>query len=84
MSNERENPYDAEHDPKHLKRDSESQTMLGIFVTVLSVPVLIGTFWAENTRQVVVNIAAGVVLMLIGIGVTTWGRVTARRAREEP
>ena len=83
MSDAKENPYDAEHDPKHLRRDAESQTMLGIFVTVLSVPVMIGTFWAESLRQIVVNLAAGVILMAIGIAVVAWGRVTARRAREQ-
>jgi len=82
VTEKKENLYDAEHDPQHLKRDGETQTVLGIFITVLSVPVVIGTFWAENVRQVVVNLAAGFVLMGIGIGIVAWGRATAKRAKQ--
>ena len=82
MNEAEKNPYDAENDPHHLKRDAETQTMLGLFITVLSFPVIIGTFWAENFRQTVVNLMAGFVLMAIGIGVFAWGRRTAKRAKQ--
>ncbi len=81
MSEKKENPYDAEHDPHHFKRDAETQTVLGIFITILSIPVLVGTAWAENYRQTVVNLTAGLVLLAIGIGVFVWGRKTSKRSK---
>jgi hypothetical protein len=50
------------------KRDAESQIVLGSFVTLISIPALIGTFWAETKHAMIVNVVAG--LVLLGIGVT--------------
>ena len=63
----------------HTKRDAETQTALGLFISLLSVLVLIGTFWAESARAMVVNAVAGTVLLGIGVGMIVWGRITARR-----
>lgn len=58
---------------RFAKRDSETQMMLGGFVTLISIPVLIGTFWAGTTRAAVVNVAAGAVLFVIGLGIAIYG-----------
>lgn len=81
MSEGTEKAPRAEREAMLAKRDAETQTMLGIFVTVLSVPVLIGTAWAENYRQMAVNLAAGLVLLGIGVAVLVWGRVMAKRIK---
>ena len=49
------------------KRDAETVSMLGGFVAFISLPVLIGTFWADKMSARVVNIGAGLVLLLIGL-----------------
>ncbi len=82
MGPENENPYDTQHDPQHLKRDSETQMMLGLFITILSIPVIIGTFWAETFRQTVVNLVAGLVLTAIGVGIMVWGVKNRKRAKQ--
>lgn len=58
-----------ESDPhRHTRRDAETLTMLGIFICVLSVAVLIGTFFAERQHAMVVNVIAGLVLLSVGGG----------------
>ena len=54
--------------------DAEIITVLGIFLVVLAVPVLIGTFWAEETVSRLVNIAAGLIIGGIGGGMIWRGR----------
>ena len=55
------------------KRDAETQIALGIFVTVISIPVLVGTFWANSFRAMVVNLAAGAVLLGVGLAMGILG-----------
>lgn len=82
MSDKDTNTPDTDRPAMLVKRDAETQTLLGLFVAILSIPVLIGTAWAENYRQVVVNVIAGLVLLGIGVGITIWGRITAKKARQ--
>jgi len=63
----------------HTKRDAETLTALGLFISFLSVLVLIGTFWADSVRAMVVNAVAGAVLLGIGVGMIVWGRITAKK-----
>ena len=63
----------------YTKRDAESQTAVGIFVTYISLPVIVGTFWAKTVHAKVVEIIAGLVLLGIGIAIIVWGRKTARK-----
>jgi hypothetical protein len=69
----------AEAPTDHSKRDAETQKVLGIFITYISIPVLIGTYWAENARAMIVNATAGLVLLAIGIGMAVWGAKTSKR-----
>ena len=55
-------------------RDADAFTALGIFLVVLSAPVLLGTWWAEGAVQTVVNLAAGTILLAIGVGMCLRGR----------
>lgn len=63
---------------QHTRRDAETQIALGIFVTAISLPVLLGTFWADSLKAVVVNVAAGLVLLGVGVAMALWGVMTRR------
>ncbi len=57
----------------HAKRDAETLIALGMFMVVLSIPVLIGTIYAETTYAKVVNVVSALILMAIGGGFTMRG-----------
>lgn len=66
------------------KRDAETQMALGIFVVVIALPVLVGTFWADRTHAAVVNVTAGLVLLGVGAALALFGmRARARMAAEQ-
>ncbi len=56
----------------HNNRDAETLKMLGIFMGVLSLPVLIATFWAGMLFAMGINFISG--LILLGVGVGFWLR----------
>lgn len=56
------------------QRDSISLRIIGAFFVGFSILVLVGTFWEERSRAMVVNVAAGVILLLVGCGMVAWGR----------
>ncbi len=58
---------------QHTRRDAETQIALGTFVSFISIFVLIGTFWAEDTKALVVNVIAGSVLLGIGVAMALLG-----------
>ena len=62
----------------HTKRDAETLMVLGGFMTILAIPVLIGTVWAATTIAQVVNLAAGLILLAIGVGVFLRGWWTGK------
>jgi putative Ca2+/H+ antiporter (TMEM165/GDT1 family) len=66
----------------YTKRDAETQTAIGLFVTYISLPVIAGTFWAQTVHAKAVEIIAGLVLLSIGIAIIVWGRKTARKASD--
>ncbi len=55
------------------KRDAETQMALGIFITFLAIPVLIGTLWAVTAHQRVTNVVAGLVLLGVGVAFLSYG-----------
>lgn len=59
----------------HAIKDKEIFYLLGVFIVVLAVPVLIGTFFAGRGHAMVVNAAAGLVLLAIGVAFILRGRV---------
>ena len=63
---------------QHTRRDAEVLLVLGIFLVVLAVPVLVGTFWAEGAAQVFVNIVAGIIVGGIGVAMIFRSRWTGR------
>lgn len=78
MSENNEQPA-AKQDPHHhTRRDAETQMILGAFVTVISIPVLIGTFWATTPHARIVNVVAGLVLLGVGLAIALWGLRTKR------
>ena len=66
---------------EHTRRDAETQFLLGGFVFILSLPVLVGTFWAETSRQAIVNVCAGLVLLVLGVGFCLCGRLWQKRLK---
>ena len=64
---------------QHTQRDAETQTVIGVFVIVMAIPVLIGTVWAEKTHAMIVNAIAGLVLLTVGVVIFKLGRRTARK-----
>jgi hypothetical protein len=76
---EEKTQQEPEHHLHYTKRDAETQTALGIFISVISIPVVIGTFWAQTTRAMAVNAIAGCVLLAIGITLVVWGRKTIKK-----
>lgn len=63
-------PNDNQHD---RQRDSVSLIIIGTFFALFSLLVLVGTFWEHRVRAIIVNIAAGLVLFLIGAGMAGFG-----------
>ncbi|MCK5861259.1 MAG: hypothetical protein KAH38_02155 [Candidatus Hydrogenedentes bacterium] len=68
-------------DNETLKRDSEMNIAVGLFLFVLGIPVSIGTFWAlDRPNAAIVNAVCGGVLLLIGAGVIAYGWRGIRKA----
>jgi len=62
----------------HTRRDAETFVVLGIFLVVLAVCVLAGTFFAEVLRNMIINVIAGLILLAIGSGMIWRGRYVQR------
>ncbi len=61
------------------QRDGQTFTVLGLFFAVMGGLVLIGTFGAVGkTSAVVVSVTSGLVLLMIGIGMSWFGRRLTR------
>ncbi len=73
----------AEQDPKDrfARRDAETQMALGFFVSLIAVPVIIGTIWADRLSAQVVNAASGTVLLVIGVGMFCFGYSKFRKLK---
>lgn len=57
----------------YRRRDADSLFVIGCFFIVLAIAVLVGTHWAETERARVVNVVAGGLLLLIGLGAAGYG-----------
>ncbi len=64
----------------HRERDVASLRILGFFFAVLGALVLVGTLWSlGNFRAVVVNVASGAVLLVIGLGMLAFTRRASKK-----
>ena len=63
----------------YRRRDADSLFVMGCFFTVLSIAVLVGTFWAEDAQARLVNVVSGAVLFLLGIGAAAYGLSVKRK-----
>ena len=64
---------ELDQEDRFARRDAETQMALGFFVSVIAVPVIIGTFWSDRLMAQVVNAGAGTVLLAIGAGMFLFG-----------
>jgi hypothetical protein len=65
-------------------REAQGAAVLGWFHLALAVPVLAGTLFAELAIDRALNVAAGVVLGIVGGGLLWASRRIARAASERP
>lgn len=65
----------------HTKRDSESFLILGGFLSILATLVLIATLFESQGHSRIVNLAAGLTLMAIGLGMAARGYVLRHRGK---
>ncbi len=72
---------EQEKNGEHVRRDTETLMALGIFMTVMSLPVIVATIWAGPPFDKVVNFIAGLTLLTIGGGMMYKGRTALRRFR---
>ncbi len=77
--NDTEKTLEEQRTGEHNRRDAETQTVLGIFISIMAIPVLIGTFWAERSHAMVVNVVAGSILLGIGILLAVMGRKASNK-----
>ncbi len=65
---------------RHARRDGEALRIMGGFFALLAVAVLYGTEWDHwNEPAGAINIAAGLALAMVGVGMYIAGRVIRRR-----
>ena len=64
----------------HARRDGESLLIMGGFFAMLGAAVLVGTFWNEPGKGLVVNVVAGAALLVAGGGAAAFGRRFRRRS----
>ena len=77
-------PLEADTQDENRARDATSFLLLGSFFSILATLVLIGTLWTlDRPRAVVVNLAAGGLLLLIGLVMLYAGRRVQRSRRRE-
>ena len=78
-----EHPHSQEAQHEHSKRDAETQMVLGAFIVYITIPVLIGTYWAETFHARVVNVVAGLVLGALGAAMALLGYRNNRRLKSK-
>ncbi|MYB20192.1 MAG: hypothetical protein F4Y16_14590 [Holophagales bacterium] len=67
----------------HSSRDRSTARILGVFLAVLSIPVLIGGFSAAQTIDLALGTAAGAALLLAAAVLMIYGsRGRSRKARK--
>lgn len=68
-------------DNTHTKRDAETFTILGGFLTYLSAVVLFAAYIEAPGKAKIVNFGASMVLMAIGVAMVFRGRFLRKRSR---
>jgi len=73
----------AEKADRLERRDGELYVALGLFIGIVGLPVLIGTYWAAQTseRAAIVNAVCGATLLLIAAASMVYGWVILRRRK---
>lgn len=65
------------------RRDGELYIALGLFIGIVGLPVLIGTYWAaqKSTPAAVVNAVCGTTLLLIAAASALYGKFILKRQK---
>lgn len=71
----------AETAERMEKRDGELYRVLGLFIGLVGLPVLIGTYWAAQTNKhaAIVNAVCGATLVLIAAASFVYGQIILAR-----
>lgn len=74
-------------DPKETSksfdvRDSSTDFMLGGFLVVLSAPVFVGILYSEKAIDRILNVGAGLIILLVGLGFVLRGVALRKRRRD--
>jgi len=64
---------------QHRDRDVASLMIIGGFFAILSVFVLIGTFFEDRGHGQIVNVGAGLILLLVGVVMMGFGQRLKKR-----
>jgi predicted phage tail protein len=66
--------------PDYSERDAASLKILGFFFSVLGALVLVATYWTlGNKPAVIVNVASGTTLVVIGLGMMVFVRRKSKK-----
>ena len=65
--------------PDHARRDGDGLVVMGVFIALLAMADLVGMFWTTASEDRIVTLAAGFILLAIGIGAVWLGRRLRRR-----
>ena len=68
--------------PAFQQRDAETYIAIGLYITAVGIPVIVGTIWAmAHPKAAIVNAVCGIVLTLIGLGCCGYGWILLKRKR---
>lgn len=67
----------------YSERDAATLKILGFFFAILGSLVLVGSYWSlENPRALIVNLASGTLLTIIGLGLMAFVRRSKRKRND--
>ena len=70
---------EEEHNNAHTQRDGETLFVLVLFLVILGLPVILGSFWSDTSIQKMVCAISGLVLCGIGTAFVVHGKKVLKR-----
>lgn len=79
MEKHKEFGMSKDQENAHSRRDGETLFVLGVFLVVLGLPVILGSWWAEKAIQMWVCLISGFILAGIGGAFVYYGKKALKR-----